>query len=240
MIRVSHLTKRYGGFTAVDDLSFEVAPGETFALLGPNGSGKSTTLKCLVGLAEPDAGGIEIAGCDLRRDPRRARRQISYLPQRADFHDVLTAREVLDFYRRLRHLPPERVAWALDPARFHFNGFADKPVGQFSGGMKQRLALAVACLPDAPVLLLDEPTASLDPASAVRFRRFLAALKSEGKTIVFTSHVLADVEQLADRVAILVGGRLAVLESIADLREKMKQHSLEDIYLRYAQGETGQ
>jgi Cu-processing system ATP-binding protein len=225
MIRVEHLTRTFGGHTAVDNLSFEVNKGKTFALLGPNGSGKTTTLKCFAGLIKPSSGKILINGFDVWKNPQQARSYMSYLPQRVTFPDNLTAREVLEFYRRLRKLPPGRVDETLRGTQFNFNGSADKAVGKFSGGMVQRLGLAVACLPDAPILLLDEPTVSLDPEGAIRFREFLLSLKREGKTIVFTSHALADVEQLADRVAILVGGRLVALESIEALREGLMRGS---------------
>ncbi len=219
MIQVQHLTKTFGEFTAVNDVSFEVKPGETFALLGPNGSGKTTALKCLVGLMPPTAGAIKVDGADVWKEARRAKSLMSYLPQHVNFHDNLTAREVMQFYCKLRKLPTTRIETVMQGSHFHFNGFTDKPVNQFSGGMLQRLGLAVACLPDAPILLLDEPTASLDPERAIQFREFLTTLKQAGKTIVFTSHVLADVEQLADRVAILVEGKLVALESINALRE---------------------
>src|SRR5262245_45045004 len=196
MIRVEHLTKSFGDFTAVDDVSFEINEGESFALLGPNGSGKTTTLKCLVGLITPTAGRVTVCGADIRQNPREAKRLMSYLPQRVSFHDSLTAREVLKFYCELRKIPASRIDETLHGSRFNFNGFTDKPVGKFSGGMIQRLGLAVACLPDAPILVLDEPTVSLDPEGAIRFREFLVTLKRDGKTIVFSSHVLADVEQL--------------------------------------------
>jgi ABC-type multidrug transport system ATPase subunit len=219
MIRVEHLTKQFGDFTAVSDVSFEINEGETFALLGPNGSGKTTTLKCMVGLVLPTAGEITVSGRDIKRNEREAKSLISYLPQRVSFHESLTAREVLKFYCGLRKIPPGRIDEVLDGSRFNFNGFTDKPVSKFSGGMVQRLGLAVACLPDTPILILDEPTISLDPEGAIRFREFLGELKRDGKTIVFSSHVLADVEQLADRVAIMVGGKLATLESVEALRE---------------------
>lgn len=239
MIRVEHLTRRFGEHTAVGDVSFEIKPGETFALLGPNGSGKTTTLKCMVGLIEPTRGKILINGFDVRENPQQAKSQISYLPQRVNFPDSLTAREVLEFYCQLRKLSPQRVDETLGGARFNFNGFTDKPVSKFSGGMIQRLGLAVACLPDAPILLLDEPTVSLDPEGAIRFRQFLLSLKREGKTIVFASHVLADVEQLADRVAILVGGRLVALESIAALREGLMRGSRMRVTLANPNGDPG-
>lgn len=219
MIQVHHLTKQFGEFTAVNDVSFAVKAGETFALLGPNGSGKTTALKCLVGLLPPTTGQIIVEGLDVWKDARRAKALMSYLPQHVNFHDNLTAREVMEFYCKLRKLPVTRIDAVMKGSNFSFNGFTDKPVQQFSGGMVQRLGLAVACLPDAPILLLDEPTASLDPERAIQFREFLTTLKQAGKTIVFTSHVLADVEQLADRVAILVGGKLVAVESIKALRE---------------------
>lgn len=171
MVEVSGLTKRYGGFTAVGGISFEVRPGECFALLGPNGSGKTTTLKCLAGLALPSAGRVRISGIDLFENPRAAKALLSYLPQRVAFHENLTAREILAFYCRLRALPPERIAAVLE--ELDLGGFQDKTMGEFSGGMVQRLGIAVALLPEAPLLLLDEPAVSLDPEGAIRFREVL-------------------------------------------------------------------
>jgi ABC-type multidrug transport system ATPase subunit len=224
-ILVENLTKKFKQHTAVNGVSFEVNEGETFALLGPNGSGKTTTLKCLVGLTLPSSGRIAVDGFDLLRNSREAKRLMSFLPQRVSFSDQLTGREVMEFYCRLRRIPRERIDETLNTPDFHFNGFFERPVSHFSGGMIQRLGLAVACLPDAPVLVLDEPTVSLDPSGAIQFREFLGELKSKGKTIVFSSHMLADVEQLADRVAILVGGRLVAVQSISALREQLMESS---------------
>ena len=220
-IQVKNLTKKFKGLVAVNGVSFDIEAGETFALLGPNGSGKTTTLKCMVGLTLPNSGNIVVGHFDVGRDGREAKRLMSFLPQRVGFSEQLTGREVLEFYCRLRRIPSRRIDETLNTPNFHFNGFFEKSVSQFSGGMIQRLGLAVACLPDAPVLVLDEPTVSLDPQGAIQFREFLAELKRKGKTIVFSSHLLADAEQLADRVAILVGGRLVALQSIGALQDEL-------------------
>jgi ABC-type multidrug transport system ATPase subunit len=217
MIRVTNLTKRFGEFTALDAVSFEVRDGETMALLGPNGSGKTTTLKSIAGLVTAGAGRVSVGGIDLATCPCEARRLISYLPQRVAFPENFTALEVLRFYCRLRKLPPERADEVLES--FHLDSVKDKLVSQFSGGMVQRLGIAVAFLPDAPFLLMDEPTASLDPESAIGFREWIARLRRTGKTILFASHVLSDVDLLADRVAILVGGKVAAVETVGALRD---------------------
>jgi ABC-type multidrug transport system ATPase subunit len=225
MIEVKGLTKKFGNFTAVKDISFQVKAGEIFALLGPNGSGKTTLLKCITGLMLPTSGHIRINGMNVWKNSREAKSLLSYLPQRVAFCENLTAREVLEFYCRLRKLPLDRIDRVIEKFNFGFNGFANRPVSEFSGGMIQRLGIAVAFLPDTPLLLLDEPTANLDPEGAIKFRKLIATLKQEGKTILFSSHVLSDIEQLADRVAILVSGKLAAVESVEILKNVIRVNS---------------
>jgi ABC-type multidrug transport system ATPase subunit len=210
MVEVSGLTKTYGDFLAIRDVSFSVNAGECFALLGPNGSGKTTTLKCVAGLAIPTAGTICIGDMDIRKNARSAKALLSYLPQRVGFHDDLTARETLAFYSRLRGVEPKRVTSVIE--ELGLGAIQHKPVGKLSGGMVQRLGIAVALLPDAPLLLLDEPAVGLDPEGAVRFRELLRSLNRAGKTLIFSSHVLSDVKLLADRVAVIVGGRLVAVQ----------------------------
>lgn len=232
MIRVERLTKEYGSFLAVNKISFEVSEGEVFAFLGPNGSGKTTTMKSIVGLNVPTSGNVFINGLDVQCHPKAAKQLMSYLPQRVVFPENLTAREIMRFYSRIRKLPAGFADGALERARF--NGFSDKLVSEFSGGMVQRLGLAVAALPDAPILLLDEPTANLDPQGVKRFREFILEQKEKKKTIIFSTHLLSEAEQLADRVGIFVGGRLVAQESIDALHNELHaQGTIEDLYLHY-------
>lgn len=234
MIEVEQLTKRYGTFTAVNDVSFRVNRGEVFALLGPNGSGKTTTLKTIVGLCVPTSGRVRIGDLDVRVHPKTSRTLVSYLPQRVVFPEALTAREVIRFYGAMRKLPKALADQSLADAKF--NGASDKLVGEFSGGMVQRLGLAIVAMPDSPVLLLDEPTASLDPQGVKRFRDFVLEQKAKGKTIVFSTHLLAEAEQLADRVGIFVGGKLVAQESIDALQaSSLAQGTIEDLYLHYVE-----
>jgi len=218
MIRVEGLTKRYGAIVAVDDLGFDVEPGETFSIIGPNGAGKTTTLKVLLGLVRPDAGTVRIGPEALAPADPRARRALGYVPQRVQFQPGRTVEEVLGFFAELRGLPREAVATAL--ARVGLAAHAGRQASQLSGGFTQRLSLGQALLGDPSLLVLDEPTASLDPEATWEFRTLLEQLRREGKTILLCSHLLAEVERVADRVLILVNGRRAGLERLAALRER--------------------
>jgi ABC-type multidrug transport system ATPase subunit len=218
MIRIERLAKRYGAVTAVDDLSFEVEAGETFALIGPNGAGKTTTLKILLGLVRPDAGSVAIGGAGLPPHDPRARGELGYVPQRVEFPPARTVAEVLGFFAELRGLPPAAVARALE--RVGLTSHAARRASELSGGYTQRLSLGQALLGDPALLVLDEPTASLDPEATWEFRSLLEQLRREGKTILLSSHLLAEVERVADRVLILVNGRRAALEKLSELRAR--------------------
>ena len=227
MIRFEGFGKSYGDQRAVGELTLAVETGEVVALLGPNGSGKTTSLKAAAGLVRPTAGRVLVGapGVPVRSAAEPdARRVLSYLPQRVSFPDALTGREVLDFYRKLRGAPASRVDDALRLASL--NGSATRTVGTYSGGMVQRLGLAVAVLPDAPVLLLDEPTAALDPDGLCAFYGLVETRRRAGKTVLFTSHQLGDVEQLADRIAILVEGKLVALFSAGELATRLAERGV--------------
>ena len=219
MIVFEEFTKRYGGVTAVDSLSFRLERGEAVALLGPNGSGKSTSLKAAAGLLSPTSGRVLVGDPPLSPGRPGARRGISYLPQKVAFPDGLTGREIVEFYRRLRGNAPARTAEVLRFASL--NGASDRSVSTYSGGMLQRLGLAVAVLPNAPVMLLDEPTAALDPDGLCAFYGVVQRRRNAGQTLLFTSHQLGDVERLADRFLILVAGKLVASMTSAELVDRL-------------------
>jgi len=218
MIRVVDIRKKYGPIVAVDGLSFEVQPGETFALIGPNGAGKTTTLKMMLGLARPDRGSIAIGPDRLPPHDPRARERLGYVPQRVEFPPARTAIEILNYFAALRGLPAGAAARALE--RVGLTDVGPRRASDLSGGYAQRLSLAQALLGEPSLLVLDEPTASLDPEATWEFRSLVERLRREGTTILLCSHLLAEVERVADRVLILLHGRRAALESLSALRER--------------------
>lgn len=218
MIEFSRISKRYDATVAVRDVSLAVAPGELVALVGPNGAGKTTLLRMLLGLVRPSDGAASVAGNDVQRDGLAARRQLGYLPQRAVLYGNLSVGENLAFLADLHGLPARRVAEVLELTRLGDTG--DRPARSLSGGMAQRLGLAQALLADPPALVLDEPTASLDPQSVAGFKALLKELQARGKTILLSSHILGDVQELADRVAILHAGQLIAADSVVGLAQR--------------------
>jgi Cu-processing system ATP-binding protein len=224
MISFRGLTKRFGRHLAVDGFSLEVEPGEAIALMGPNGSGKTTSLKMAAGLIRPSEGEVMLGRPGRSAQDPAARRDVSFLPQRVSFPDALTGREVVEFYRRLRGAAPARTEAVLRFASL--NGAGNRAVGTYSGGMAQRLGLAVAMLPEASILLWDEPTAALDPDGLCAFYGVVQRRKQEGKTILFTSHQLGDAERLADRFAVLVEGKLAALLSASELAARLSDRGV--------------
>jgi len=219
MILFSRFRKRFGAHVAVHDLDLEVRRGEVLALLGPNGSGKTTSLKAAAGLIRPSSGDVLVGEPGVPSSAASSREILSYLPQRVSFPESLTGREALEFYRGLRGIASGRVQEVLRMAAL--NGAAERTVGTYSGGMVQRLGLAVALLPDAPVLLLDEPTAALDPDGLCSFYAVVERHTQEGRTVLFSSHQLGDVERLADRFAVLVEGRLVSVLTQREIHEQL-------------------
>ena len=223
IIEIQNLSKSFrghlgiGSHLAVDDLTLAVEPGQIFGLLGPNGAGKTTTLKVLLGLVKPDAGTVRLFG----KPPRdvEARRRLGFLPENPYFYDYLTASEFLDLYGRLHGIEAgerrRRVAAALD--RVGLAGREGTPLRKLSKGMVQRVGLAQAIQHDPELVILDEPMSGLDPVGRREVRDLILALKAQGKTIFFSSHILQDAEMICDRVAILFKGKLRAVGKLDEL-----------------------
>ena len=229
MIRLESFEKRYGKVQAVRPLDLEVERGETLALLGPNGSGKTTIIRSLVGLHRPSGGRILVDGIDVVKSPDRVKERLSYAPQRVTMPEMLTAREVATLFGRLRRVPAQRVDEVLE--LFALTDNADRRTREFSGGMLQRLGLAVAFLTDVPLLVLDEPTVNLDLLGVDRLRHLLGEARKRGTTVVFSSHIVQSAMELADRVAVLVEGSLVTLEQAPAFRANVTRQTIVRVVL---------
>ena len=231
-LEVRHLTKDFPlglgrlRLRAVDNLSLSVAAGQVYGLLGPNGSGKSTTLKALLGLLAPTAGECFLSGIP-SLDPA-ARRAVGFLPEAPYFQRFLSGRELLRFHARLGGLPRAGREARLDEvlASVGLTGAADRRVGTYSKGMLQRIGLAQALVHDPQVLILDEPTAGVDPVGAAEISSLILALKARGKTVLICSHLLTQIEEICDRVAILHRGRLLAEGPLSELAGTGDRQSL--------------
>ena len=233
MIQLEHLTKEYNGVRAVNDLTAEIPDGEIFGLLGPNGSGKSTTILMLVGLIEPTDGRCLINGLDVARDPIAVRNRIGYMPEDVGFYPTLTAGENLTYFGQLYGMDAKiltpKIAGLLE--RVGLNGVT-KPVGGYSKGMRQRLGLAKALLNDPSVIILDEPTANLDPQGVADYRRIIREVATSGTTVVVSSHILEEISRVSTSVGILSAGRLVAQGSWRDLASSVGNRSAAHITIR--------
>lgn len=205
MILTRNLKKSFGSRTVLAGLDLLAEPGAVTLLVGANGAGKTTTLRLLAGLADADEGTVAIAGHDLHRARRQALAQLSFLPQAPRFHPRLTTEQVAKFYAQLRGREHSAVEFAL--AAWGLGEFARMPTGELSGGLRQRLALAVFALADAPVLLLDEPGLSLDPEWRERLQEFLTGAAKQGRTVLVATHLLGEWEGRVDRCLLIADGR---------------------------------
>lgn len=209
VIDVHRLSKYYGRFVAVEDLSFSIPEGQIVALVGPNGAGKTTIMRMLTGYLAPSAGTASIAGLDIQRDRLACATLIGYLPENGPVYSDMTPREALRFLADMRGLPrasrQERIDVVAGQCDIH--SILDKPIGKLSKGLRQRVGLAQALLHDPPILIMDEPTAGLDPIQIRQYRTHVQALRQD-KTVLVSTHILQEVDAIADRVLVVNKGRL--------------------------------
>ncbi|RTG96623.1 ABC transporter ATP-binding protein [Thermus scotoductus] len=219
VIETHGLTKRYGRVVAVEDLNLEVQEGEVFGLLGPNGSGKTTTILMLLGLTEPTRGEARVLGLDPMREPLKVKSRVGYLPDQVGFYGELTAWENLRYTTRLLGLPEAEARARIEEVlkRMGLWEVRDRRVSAFSRGMRQRLGLAEVLLKRPKVAILDEPTLGLDPEAAREFLELIKGLKAEGITILLSSHLLHQVQEVCDRVGLFHKGHLALLGTVEEL-----------------------
>lgn len=240
MIEVKGLTKHFGSVQAVNQISFRVKGGEIFGLLGENGAGKTTTLRMLATVLKPTSGSATVNGFDLVREPDRVRTQIGVLSAEEGCYPRLTARENIEFFARLNNLPPDEVNRRTEEVieLLDMGEYADRRTGDFSKGMKQKVALARAIVHDPPILLMDEPTAGLDVTSTRVVRDFLVHCRQQGRAIIFSSHIMSEVERLCDRVAIINRGRIVAEGTLQELTTQYGEKDFEEVFARLVGGST--
>lgn len=223
VLETKGLTKRYGGFVAVDRLDLSIKKGEVFGLLGPNGAGKTTTILMLLGLTEPTEGAVRVLGFDPARQPLSVKARVGYMPDQVGFYDELTARENLIYIGKLNGIARDELKKRVDEtlSRVRLLEVADHRVGTFSRGMRQRLGLADVLIKRPQLIIMDEPTQGLDPELAREFLELIRSLKEEGITIMLSSHLLHQVQSICDRVGLFSHGKMVLQGSVPDLARKV-------------------
>lgn len=223
MIQFDHLSKEYDGIRAVNDLTTEIPTGEIFGLLGPNGSGKSTTILMLIGLVEPSGGRCLIDGVEVAKNPIKVKQHIGYMPEDVGFYPILSAEENLTYFAKLFHMESREYKKRI-PDLLSLVGLdgVTKQVGGYSKGMRQRLGLANALLNDPSLIILDEPTANLDPQGVADYRRIISGVTQEGKTVFVSSHILSEVSRVCTSIGLLSKGHLIAQGKWEDLSRRLR------------------
>jgi sodium transport system ATP-binding protein len=238
MVRTIGLSKHFQDKTglkkAVDDVSFEARPGEIFGLLGVNGAGKTTTLRMLSTVLNPTAGSAEVAGFDVQRDPQKVRASIGFMSTSTALYGRLTALEMIEYFGGLYGLEgarlQERLRYVVQ--KLQLDEFKDRLCDKLSTGQKQRVSIARTILHDPPVLFFDEPTAGLDVVSSQTVMEFIEEARTSGKTVIFSTHIMSEVERLCDRIAVIHDGRLHGEGTVQSLKSQTGEQSLEKAFLK--------
>jgi ABC-2 type transport system ATP-binding protein len=239
LIELYDLCKNYGSKTAVDHVNLNVYGGEVFGFLGPNGAGKTTTIKMIVGLLQPTAGMVTVAGYDMQEQPLRAKHSSGYVPDTPNLYAKLSPRELLRFVGDLYSMDPRQINHRIEELLrlFSLDEVGDNLMDSYSHGMQQKTSLAAALMHDPKVLVLDEPTVGLDPKSARLIKDVLRQFADRGSAVFVTTHILEIAEHMCDRIGIIDAGRLIAVGTMDELREMGRgETSLEDIFLSLTGG----
>lgn len=239
MIVVEHLYKtfqdlRRGEIVAVEDASFQCLPGRVFGLLGLNGAGKTTTMRILSTVLKPTAGRATVAGFDVVREPQAVRQSIGFLSNSTALYDRMSAWEHVEYFGQLYELPPDVLYPRMEEIfrSLQMNDFRDLAVSKMSTGMRQKVSIARAIIHDPPVLIFDEPTSGLDVIVARAVQAHVARLRDQGKCIIYSTHIMREVEKLCDEIAVIHHGRLLAQGNLEELRERYHESDVEEIFYR--------
>ncbi len=224
-----------GEVNAVREVDFECRSGEIFGLLGANGAGKTTTLRMISTVLQPSSGTARVLGHDVVREPVEVRRNLGFYSASTALYPRLTARETLTLFARVNKYPAERTRDRVEEMieRFGLGEYAGARIEKLSTGMKQKVSIARTVVHDPPVLIFDEPTVGLDVLNALDLQKGIQELRDEGKTILFSTHIMSEAERLCDRIAIIDKGRIRACDGLEGLRAATSQHYLEDIFVHY-------
>lgn len=240
MIRLTGLSKTYGKFVAVDELSLHVPRGELFGFLGPNGAGKTTTMRMIAGILQPTGGRIEIGGDDIARHPLKAKARLGFIPDRPYVYDKLTGAEFLRFVAALYGQSGESIERRMDELLdlFELSDWKDELVESYSHGMRQKLIISSALLHRPEVIVVDEPMVGLDPKGARFLKELFRAFVNRGGTVLMSTHTLETAEVMCDRIGIIQRGRIVACGTMAELRQQTAsgEMSLEDMFLKLTGG----
>ncbi len=239
MIEATNLTKVFrdrngGDIQAVHGVTFRCQPGQIYGLLGANGAGKTTALRLLATILQPTSGTARVAGFDIREQPQKVRASVGFLSTATALYGRLTARETVEYFGRLNGLNGDKLRRRTQElfTLLGINEFADRRCDKLSTGMKQKISIARTLVHDPPVMIFDEPTLGLDVMAARTIVGFIRDCRSRGKTVIFSSHVMSEVQKLCDYIGIIHQGRLLAGGSLAELRQRTRQADLEEIFVR--------
>jgi ABC-2 type transport system ATP-binding protein len=232
LLRLDRISKSYGAIAAVRNVSFTAAPGDVIGYLGPNGSGKTTTAKMIAGLLEPRSGTVSFDGHDIREHPLEHRRRVGYVPESPELYTYLSGPEYLTLVGRLRRIHERKLVEKIERFLHLFDVYDERyaPMSAYSKGMRQKISIASALLHDPALVIFDEPSSGLDVGSTLVLRELVRTLAREGKTILYSSHVLELTEQVCSSILILREGEVVASDSVSRLRDLMRQPSLEGVF----------